>query len=370
MPSNLLVLLPTDGFGGHEKMLIRWLRTLLESGEVCCTLHYGANENLEREVRGLEAVAPARVQLKSTYREKNAFARLLNSFRALKRARGEVVLLAPGVIQSQSLHLFLAALLRRRVVVYVPMVFSSDVMGFRWPWVKDLITRLLVRRQSMWICVTSAQVEVLRSVWKVRKPIVVIPNWLGEPKSRAEVVTRERDILRILYLGRFDANQKGLDWLIRGLRSWPQEWRGEFRFKFQGMGGFELELNEFANLFPEEVEVAPWSNGEDSFSECDVLILPSRFEGFPLVAIEATQAGIPVVASRSAGLVEVLPRTAVFECGDFVGLMAALRRLRAPNERMLNVQYARNAMSEQLSEVRFRDAVTRVGRELARISAS
>lgn len=41
----------------------------------------------------------------------------------------------------------------------------------------------------------------------------------------------------------------------------------------------------------------------------DVLVQPSRFEGFPLTVVEAMYAGVPVVASRAAGLMAALPET-------------------------------------------------------------
>ena len=45
----------------------------------------------------------------------------------------------------------------------------------------------------------------------------------------------------------------------------------------------------------------------------DVLVIPSRYEGFGLVAVEAMQAGVPVVATRAGGLAEV-----VGDCGELV----------------------------------------------------
>jgi glycosyltransferase involved in cell wall biosynthesis len=40
--------------------------------------------------------------------------------------------------------------------------------------------------------------------------------------------------------------------------------------------------------------------------ECTVVVMPSRFEGFPLVALEAAWAGRPIVAADSPGLSEAV----------------------------------------------------------------
>jgi glycosyltransferase involved in cell wall biosynthesis len=42
-------------------------------------------------------------------------------------------------------------------------------------------------------------------------------------------------------------------------------------------------------------------------AEFDLVIMPSRFEGLGLVAIEATLCGLPVVATDAPGLREALP---------------------------------------------------------------
>jgi glycosyltransferase involved in cell wall biosynthesis len=66
------------------------------------------------------------------------------------------------------------------------------------------------------------------------------------------------------------------------------------------------------------------------YAEADALLMPSRFEGTPLTALEAMAMRLPIVASRLDGLAEVLDsgRDALLvEPGDREGFVRALHRL-------------------------------------------
>ena len=59
-----------------------------------------------------------------------------------------------------------------------------------------------------------------------------------------------------------------------------------------------------------------------------VAVVPSRYaEILPLAALEAMAAGVPVVASRSGGLAELVPEDGLFQPGDIGALAGRLRRL-------------------------------------------
>ena len=65
-------------------------------------------------------------------------------------------------------------------------------------------------------------------------------------------------------------------------------------------------------------------------SAADVLVLPSRWEGFGLAAAEAMAAGLPVVATRVPGLTEVIEdgeSGLLVDSEDLDGLAAAVARL-------------------------------------------
>jgi glycosyltransferase involved in cell wall biosynthesis len=60
---------------------------------------------------------------------------------------------------------------------------------------------------------------------------------------------------------------------------------------------------------PSNVTSVGWVNAGQLqwlFSEADILVVPSRWEGFGLVAAEAMRAGVAIVASNVGGLREVV----------------------------------------------------------------
>jgi alpha-1,3-rhamnosyl/mannosyltransferase len=58
------------------------------------------------------------------------------------------------------------------------------------------------------------------------------------------------------------------------------------------------------------------------YASCDVLVLPSRYEGFGLPVLEAMAAQIPVIASRAGALPEVVGDAGVLVDPDDVGGLA------------------------------------------------
>jgi glycosyltransferase involved in cell wall biosynthesis len=344
-------------------MLVQLLRDAQARHRLRVRIYGAGNEALARECKSAGLGRP----LVSHPSPANSLRDFWLTWRLLGRISGDVpILLAPGAVQVSPLQ-WIAALVRgRRVAGYVPMAYSSRRMRFRGGWLRDWLVARIIRRADLWITISKQQRDLLLEQWQVEAPVLVVPNRLELQQHPAPGRRAGSGRLRVLFAGRFDANQKGLDWLCDQLRACREQWSGRMRFTFKGEGGFGAELVRLSReLGREHVEVCAWGDVARAMSEADVLLLPSRYEGVPLIALEATHHGIPVVASNDAGVVALVQPSCRFEFGDGQAMWAALEFMRDPGARTAALAYSRARSNQALSAAAFRQAVDRVVDALA-----
>lgn len=166
--------------------------------------------------------------------------------------------------------------------------------------------RLLARR--VWRCVgvscwVASSVERLWRLPPAR--IEVIPNGAALRSGGGSEGTRERNKVPAVLggVGRL-SREKGFDVLIRAMAELPQA-----VLELAGDGPCRAELEALARRLglAERVRFLGWHPcPAEVMSAWDVVVVPSRREGFGLVALEAMLAGVPVVASRVGGLPELV----------------------------------------------------------------
>ncbi len=109
--------------------------------------------------------------------------------------------------------------------------------------------------------------------------------------------------------GRFD-RQKGFDVLIKAMRLIPKE---KVRLYLGGYGPDEEALQELARE-QENIKFLGTILDVPAFlNACDVVVIPSRWEPWGNVCLEAKAAGKPVIACRVDGLIEQMS-----DCGILV----------------------------------------------------
>lgn len=165
-----------------------------------------------------------------------------------------------------------------------------------------------------------------RHYLKSRKNFIAVSNSLKEhilklnPSANVEVIyngideeafqtPKKQNADKIGFIGRIEINQKGLDTLVNALYILKQD---GFKFKalFIGGGKDESQLKQMIHSkeLDESIELTGRLSVErfERLSECKIVCMPSRFEGWGIAAIEAAAEGIPVIAANIEGLNEAV----------------------------------------------------------------
>lgn len=394
-------------FGGHEVMLLRWMEELAARGRV--EPHLLARRDCRLHERGRAwAVAEGFAPAEPPPARKTPWARLAQPvrdtavfIRTARRLRPSLCVVAEGCLLSQALFVALGRVLGLKVVVYVPLVDRFAAMGLGRARLKDwLMKRVYGNLPHGWITITAGQAEGFARWAGIRRPVFALPNtvapavealagnrFVGIQEQREESHLNSiglpplppgegggegerqgKEILRILILGRLDAHHKGLDLLLDCLEAapWPDPF---FRIDLVGDGPYASEIERRREASPalaERLSVRPWSDPVQAMAEHDVLLLPSRFEGVPLVMLEAMALGLPVVASDLPGTRAHLPEDCLFPVGDLARAFDILRRLKDPAERLALAERNRRAFAEKASGAAFAEAVAGLTEKLSR----
>ena len=159
------------------------------------------------------------------------------------------------------------------------------------------------------IALTEHERELLVRREVPRERIHVIPNGVDLPEFE-HLGARAADSggFRVLFVGRLYTAQKGLDTLMGALDLLGPP--AELRLAGEDWGAGE-SITRWAESRrePSSVKLLGMISRSallEEYRSADVLVLPSRFEPFGIVLLEAMAAGLPVVASRVGGIPEIV----------------------------------------------------------------
>lgn len=170
--------------------------------------------------------------------------------------------------------------------------------------------------------------------------------------------------MRLLSLGRIEDQAKGILWLPDILKRLP----AEFRLTVAGDGPDLARLRQRSTELGSRIRlvgaVSP-AGVASLLVEHDVLLAPSRFEGFMITAVEAMAAGCVPVVSRIRGVTDTViddgETGLLFPVGSLDTAAGAIRRLDA--DRAFWLRLSRNGQER----VRRQFGIDRLGADYARL---
>ena len=163
---------------------------------------------------------------------------------------------------------------------------------------------------------TEAFACYLRSFGKDQDVIDLTPGIFSE-FANINQAAEERETFRVLVFGRGDSEDflvKGYDIAARAVAMLNNE-EGSFKLVFVGApDGEEDKVKERflkEGILPCQLIVRSAKEREQlakQFYEADLVMMPSRTEGFGLAALEALSAGLPVLVSANSGIGKALKK--------------------------------------------------------------
>jgi glycogen synthase len=188
------------------------------------------------------------------------------------------------------------------------------------------------------VCSASMAREVRGLFRLAADKVVVIPNGTGLPEQvrvdraafrSSHVAVGER---LLFHIGRLVA-EKGAGTLVQAFSSLVQHY--DVKLVIAGVGPYQEELRrQVENLgLNDQVSFVGWISDEQAgayYSVCDCAIVPSIYEPFGIVALEAMAAGAPLVVSDVGGLAEIVQHEVSglkAPAGDAVALATQIGRV-------------------------------------------
>jgi glycosyltransferase involved in cell wall biosynthesis len=361
-------------YGGHEAMTMEVVRNVCEHHDLHVSfVFYARNKRLCEQLERLKsssgnlALIPLEFHTKSLQALRSLISwRKVEKIRALMaQVRPDAVVVSQGRIEASSLGLLAAKRAGYLTISYLPVAHSVAVSGRPFAvWIREMVNRYFYRLPDKIITINESARHMLLE--RGASNVVVVPN--AVQTSRFQECDRLKfreshgigdNHCLVATIGRFHFRDKGQDFAVRAIARFRQELHG-YKFIFIGEGSDEDKLKDMISSFnlTQQVQVLPWTpNPAEIYAGLDLLLIPSRFEGVPLVMLEAMSYKLPVVASNSDGMAELLPQEWLFPFGDHRALVDRLKFVRnANNSEWLESNYKR--VMDGFSSAKFRESIS------------
>jgi glycosyltransferase involved in cell wall biosynthesis len=227
----------------------------------------------------------------------------LVTLREVRRMQPDVVHIHStfaGLVIRPLLYLYRG----RPRIVYCPhgWAFSRETSKLSHETTK-LTERLLARITDCIVCISGDELRQAAAAGMAEKTLVLVNNGISAKRPSVQNNSTEwpSNKTKVLFVGRLD-RQKGHDLLIESANQLSD------LIDVRIIGSSVISKSENVEL-PSNVSLLGWLNRpqiEEQMELADLVVIPSRWEAFGLVALEAMRAAKPIVAFRVGALPEIV----------------------------------------------------------------
>lgn len=379
-------------FGGHESMTMAAVRHAVAQPNVAAAFMFcSGNMRLSRQIIELAAQCPRFQALPQRYASGRFQAfRTLVSGRAIRNIAAamaayapDVVVVAQGAIAFGSAGLLAAKRAGLYTISYIPMThperfFSASRVKAA---LREPVNQTYYRLPDEYFTISQRMEDYLRDKG-LRQPVTLVPaaidlashRSVDKQAARATLGLGASDCVFAL-IGRVQFWQKRQDLAVKGL-ALARRSRANLKLLLVGDGPDLSALRALARAegVEDAVVFAGWTDDLSTvYSAIDALVIPSRYEGVPLVMLGAMYSRRPVLASAVDGMADLLPPHWLFPSGDATALASRMVELASAREPALleaHRQLVLGSFSMSAFEVAFMAAIrVAAGRRRAGLGA-
>lgn len=286
----------TLGRGGAERQLVYMIRALAPYGVEMRVLSLTHGEIYEREI------LQAGVRCTWVGRSQSRLARANEVIRELRREPADIVHCAQMFV---NLYAVAGARACGGVAVGAVRTDLSEDLGGAW-W---LLGRASLRLPRFLIANSRAGAEAARRHAGAPR-VLLLPNVVDTARFHPPARERDSQRVRVLFLGRLYP-QKRPDRFVRAIAELERRMPGVAESWIAGQGPLRPELEAQAaalGLAGDKLRfIGQHEDSAELLRQVDLVVLTSDSEGQPNTLLEAMATGLPVLATRSGGVDEVVP---------------------------------------------------------------
>ena len=200
----------------------------------------------------------------------------------------------------------LSSLFLKKSIVYL-FTIHSTFNRRRSIKIFKIIDGLIYHRYVKIICISKqVQNSLIKWVPKIKEKIEIIPNGIPmNSKSNDNPLMKKYDVL---FVGRL-VQQKGIIFLLEAVSILQKKYKKIIRVAVVGDGPLKKELIKVCEelKIKDSVEFLGFQRDVDQIMRSSrILVLPSRWEGFGLVLLEAMKNKLPIIATNVGGIPEII----------------------------------------------------------------
>ena len=265
----------------------------------------------------------------------------------------------PDIIHVQHIWL-LSYLASKHQVPFVITAHGTDLMGYeKWPQFREFADTAADSCDRV-IAISWDNLHIAMDTFpQIKSKTVLLPNGYNDEIFYPVKVSRSALLAEygvpyeeekiVLFAGKL-THFKGADVLLHATRKYESLYPGAFTTVIAGAGKEDTMLRQLAEELglTSTYFIGHRSQAElrELYSASDIFVIPSRYEAFGLVALEAMACGLPVVATNNGGLSDFVTDKvgSVTDCDPDALFKAILKEIdnneKAPERSSLVATYA------------------------------